>query len=110
MGIIHLLIFILFNIGITSADFIQVNENGFGTNINITIQAMKIFNNYLYAGTENLTTGSEIWRSFDGHHWTNISQASNGFGDGNNDRLDTLVTFNGQLFAGTYNWNTGCEV
>lgn len=108
--IICLMAAILFNFSLMYGDFVQVNENGFGTNINSTIQAMKDFGNYLYAGTENWTTGSEIWRSLDGHHWTNISAASNGFGDANNGRVDTIVTFDGRVYAGTYNWSTGSEI
>ena len=75
------IIFILFLIPFyLQAEFIQVNRNGYDNPNNYAIRKMQVFNGHLYAGAANWGTGSEIWRTADGHNWESITQATNGFG------------------------------
>jgi uncharacterized repeat protein (TIGR01451 family) len=71
-------------------------------------KSLVVFDNHLYVGTWNSTTGGEVWRSSDGLSWTQVN--SDGFGDARNTAVYSLAVFGGQLYAGTRNDTTGCEV
>ena len=61
----------------------QVFTNGFGDSNNKAIWTFALvpYNGYLYAGTQNYSTG-EVWRSEDGAAWDQVN--TNGFGDVDN--------------------------
>jgi len=75
--IIVILILTVFAIVITSSPFrawalqnwIQDNTDGFGDAKNTASYAMSTYNNKLYVGTRNTTTGAEVWQ-YDGVSWT----------------------------------------
>ncbi len=85
----------------------QVNTNGFGDINNERIAGMAVFNGNLYVGTQNETTGGEIWR-YNGTAWVQVN--TDGFGDANNVSAQELSVYNGYLYVGTDNLITGCEV
>ncbi|MBI5842458.1 MAG: S-layer homology domain-containing protein [Chloroflexi bacterium] len=84
-------------------NWVQSNVNGFGDLSNGMAATLTTFNNQLYAGTLNSTTGGQLWRSGDGISWSSVM--TNGFGDNTNLAIDHLFAFNGQLYAGTWNWD-----
>lgn len=54
--------------------------NGFGDFTNAVIASLEEFNGYLYATTNNLTKGGQIWRTSDGQQWQQVT--ANAFGKG----------------------------
>jgi len=65
----------------------QVNGDGFGDFNNKSACPTVVFEGYLYAGTKNVTTGGEIWRTkgIGGPPFTDWEQVNtDGFGDSNN--------------------------
>ena len=100
-----LFVFGLDNIEAQDADWSQVNTDGFGDGNNSSSSSMTLFDGYLYVGTENSTTGGEVWRTSNGTSWSQIN--SNGFGDANNTGVNSLASFGGSLYAGTVNTTTG---
>lgn len=77
-----------------------VETNGFGDTNNIVMPSSAVYNGYLYMGTWNKVTGTEVWRTSDGTNWTQVN--SNGFGSSGNKVTSALTSFNGYLYAGTY--------
>ena len=80
---------------------------GFGDVNNTSCDVLEDFNGNLYAGTQNDSTGGEIWRSADGADWTQVN--TDGFGDNSNMRILDLVVMGQYLYASTENDN-GCEL
>nr|NIR04312.1 hypothetical protein [Candidatus Aminicenantes bacterium] len=64
-----------------------------------TIYLLEVFDDYLYAGTVNRTTGAQLWRSPDGLNWELI--VGNGF-DHSNVGFYSMIEFNGYIYAGTW--------
>jgi len=69
----------------------------------IFTSSMAVYGN-LYVGTENLTTGTEIWQ-YNGTTWTQVN--TNRFGDANNWGSNSMAIYNGNLYVGTGNPTTG---
>ena len=95
-----------------SGDWTQVVSNGFNSDVNNNyIIALHVFNEFLYAGTDNISSGTELWRSNNGTDWVQVNL--DGFGDSFNWSV-ALESFSGYLYAGTYNYatsdNPGCEL
>ena len=88
----------------------QTNINGFGDPENDEITRMSIHNGLLYASTQNLNSGGEVWRSAGGRNWGSVPVASGGFGNSANRRIQVGKSFNGYLYAGTENLDTGGEI
>ncbi len=86
----------------------QANINGFGKLNNWAIHRMSVFNGYLYASTDNNSTGGEVWRTNDGHTWAQVNIG--GFGNVSNTTILVGESFNGFLYAGTGNLSTGAEI
>jgi PKD repeat protein len=82
-----------------SGDWTRVVTNGFGDANNGGVLSFEVFNGYLYAGTRNLTTGPEVWRTNNGTSWVQVN--ADGFGDTNNSGLSAFTTFHGYLYAST---------
>jgi len=82
----------------------QVNTKGFGDPQNRAIPVMEVYSDVLYAGTFNMDTGDQIWRSLDGMTWTPASQV--GFGKADTTAVWSMIVFNGRLYAGD-GWSTG---
>ncbi|RJO59842.1 hypothetical protein C4546_00180 [Candidatus Parcubacteria bacterium] len=86
----------------------SVSAKGFGDAHNERITALGVFQDHLYAGTFNKTTGAEIWRSSDGNNWSQVNQ--DGFGNSANLEITKLLFFQDHLYAGTFNKTTGAEI
>lgn len=86
-------------------EWTQWNLNGFGDPRNTLALSLANFNGMLYSGTDNPSTGAQLWRNSadTAGQWSALTV--NGFGDPNNGGIDHLLVFNGQLYAGTWNWN-----
>ena len=89
-------------------DWQKVNTDGFGTNKNIDATSLAVFNQKLYAGTHNETTGCEVWKYNSGTSWSKVGSA--GLGSAANWDVCSLKAFAGKLYAGTTNNSGGCEV
>jgi hypothetical protein len=79
--------------------------DGFGNGKNESIEALEVFDDYLYAEATNYTKGASIWRTVDGASWTQVT--SPGFDDvygASNPIVFDMVTFKDQIYAGTGNW------
>ncbi len=85
----------------------DVVTGGFG-DPNNGIARFEVYNDMLYAGTWNGTTGTQIWRTIDGAHWTIFG---NGLDPMNiaNGAISTEI-FGGFLYWGTGNWETGAQL
>jgi hypothetical protein len=91
-------------------DWQQVVPDGFGDVNNSQVGAFVMFNNQLYVGTTNNTSGGELWRSSTGASgsWTQVN--TDGFGSVYNRAISALAIYNGYLYAGTRNLHDGGEV
>jgi len=81
---------------------------GFGSSNNTDASSMAIFGGSLYVGTENTTSGCEIWRSSDGTSWAPIvgpsAPIASGFdGTANNTAASSMFVFSPDLYVGTRN-------
>jgi hypothetical protein len=85
----------------------QVNADGFGDVNNRATYAMATFGGELYTGTNNNSTGTEIWR-YDGALWTQVN--TDGFGNATNTHTYCMAVYDGRLYAGTYNGTNLAEV
>jgi parallel beta-helix repeat protein len=89
------------------SDWTQVNSDGFGNSSNTAAKSMAEHNGNLFVGTDNSSTGGEVWE-YNGSSW---AQANNdGFGDPNNFYANSMAVLNNGLYVGTYNTSTGAEV
>ncbi|PIS42630.1 MAG: hypothetical protein COT24_02420 [Candidatus Kerfeldbacteria bacterium CG08_land_8_20_14_0_20_40_16] len=93
---------------IEETTFEQVNQDGFGDNVNDDILALEVFNGYLYAGTQKPSSNGEVWRSNNGVTWSQVS--TDGFGDSNNKGFTAILTAGEYVYVGTQNTSTGTEV
>jgi hypothetical protein len=96
-----------------SGTWVQSVANGFNGDVNnIGATALEVYNNQLYAGTYNYTTGGEVWRSPSGNAgtWTQVNL--DGFGAVANRGVTSLVAFDGYLYAGvdSHDTGTGAEI
>ena len=88
----------------------RVLGNGFGDINNDSIGSLIDLDGLLYAGTDNMTSGIEMWRSSDGTTWPQQVN-EDGFGKlYHNMWLLSTVVFNGHLYISAYNSYTGAEV
>jgi flagellin len=87
----------------------QVNLNGFGDPMNEGVLALEIFNDRLYAASDNYQIGAKVWRMETNGGWTAVSEPGFGSAYGNNNAaIPDMATFNGNLYAGTaWHNNTG---
>jgi hypothetical protein len=83
------------------------NDPGFGNSSNYAVYRAAVFDNDLYVGTGNWTSGLEIWKTSDGTTWEQVPP--DGFGDSNNTSA-SLAVFNDRLYVTTENWANGGEV
>ncbi len=86
----------------------KANADGFGNKDNSYILSMAEFGGYLYAGTSNVDSGAQLFRSSNGSSWSPVT--TNGFGNASNIDIASMAVFNNRLYAGTRNVATGCEV
>ena len=79
----------------------QVNTDGFGDANNQGCRALTLYGGKICAGTNNSTTGAQVW-SYDGPDpadWTKVN--TDGFGDANNREVRVMESWDNQLYAGT---------
>jgi hypothetical protein len=87
--------------------FRLANVGGFGNRFNLYAWSMQVFQDRLYVGTFNQTTGGEIW-AYDGTQWQQVLQRS--LPETGNEGFRSMIVFDGHLYAGTYNTARGAEV
>lgn len=86
----------------------QVNINGFGDKLSKEVTRLSVFGDYLFASTENNTTGGEVWRSLDGYNWSQVSL--DGFGSNSNNRIHVEEDFDGKFYVTLRNATSGGEI
>jgi hypothetical protein len=80
----------------------QVNLPGFGDPLNSGVLALEIFNDHLYAASDNYQIGAKVWRMETNGSWTAVSEPGFGSGYGiTNPAIPDMTVFNGNLYAGT---------
>jgi len=79
----------------------QVNEDGFGDVHNIGTWPWVVFGDYVYVGTENHSTGGQLWRGSEDTDWEKVNE--DGFGDVNNKMIWPGTVFSGYLYVGCQN-------
>lgn len=100
-------------------DWQQVVDDAFGdVNNNDHIDSLEVLGGYLYASTaqggsaHTTTQGTEVWRTDDGVHWTQVNV--DGFGTAANNNFKDLARFIAgdivYLCGGTANSTTGAQV
>jgi len=77
----------------------QSNTDGFGDATNWGDIQLFVYQNKIYAGIANNTSGGEIWRSADGVNWEGIMEG--GFGDASDYLVGSFASFDGYLYAAT---------
>jgi hypothetical protein len=88
---------------------------GFGNSNNTGCESLLSWNSQLFAGTQNPTSGCEVWVT-GGIIWTPLVSSypgaviGPGFGDLNNTIALSLAGFGGELYTGVSNYATSCEV
>ncbi|HLC38675.1 MAG TPA: putative Ig domain-containing protein [Patescibacteria group bacterium] len=85
----------------------QSGTDGLGDANNLGSRAVASFGGYLYVATENITTGTEIWRTTNGTSWDQTN--TDGFGVAANTSTRSLSIFGGYLYAGVTN-ATGTKI
>jgi hypothetical protein len=63
----------------SNTNWTRINSNGFGDTNNLKACDMEVFNDLLYVGTENGSTGAEVW-TYNGSAWSQVN--TDGFGAG----------------------------
>ncbi len=79
--------------------------DGFGDKTNLVISSLEVFNNYLYATTNNPTKGGQIWRSNNGTTWEQITADAFGKGPAVLEMRSIRTSF-GKLWATGYTETT----
>ena len=83
----------------------QANISGFGDPDNAGVLALEIFNDRLYAASDNYQIGAKVWRMETNGSWTAVSEPGFGSAYGKkNAAIPDMTVFNGNLYAGTA-WN-----
>ncbi len=93
---------ILQELALAAPGWQQVNSNGFGDSSTLEVSAMEPFNGYLYAGTHNPVSDTQIFRSSDGLSWNAVTEP--GFGEPHDIAARAILAFtvfNNRLYAGT---------
>lgn len=86
----------------------QINPTSFNDPNNYRILSLASFNGNLFCGTDNPSTGAEVW-AWDGSSWNQVN--TDGFGDFAFRECNRLCVYNGSLYAGVYsNIIGGCLV
>jgi hypothetical protein len=85
-------------------------SNGFNNDTNnVSVLTLLPFKGFIFAGTNNTTTGAEVWRKSSSGIWEQVNE--DGFGEGaDNGWTSNFAEFNGYLYASTSNCNMGAEV
>ena len=82
------------------ASWEQVASGGFDDTNNLSIRALEVFSNTVFAATINYSTGTEIWSSPSGNSGTWSQVNDDGFGDTNIWQDITMDVFNNFLYVG----------
>lgn len=82
-------------------DWVEVVSDGFGNYYDGGIARFAVLKNYLYASTWG-STGTEIWRTSDGIHWSQFVDA--GLNNPNAAGAIGSEVFKGNLYWGVGNW------
>ena len=84
------------------ATFWPVVEDGFGDTNNLGTMALKSFNGWLYAGTNNWATGYQVWKLEGSDGKTDpVKVIENGGPSPKNEIAGTFCEYKGQLYIGS---------
>jgi flagellin len=85
----------------TKISWETITADGLGDKQNRAFTHLCVFHDHLYAGTFNLATGPEIWRSPSGDpgSWTQVNR--DGFGSKANSDATMMLVHDGYLYVGT---------
>lgn len=89
--------------------WIQRNIDGFGDLNNLTA-GLLAHNGMLYAGTQNNTSGGQIWRTADGQNWSAIKLYGGAYYGGENTFIVPINVVNDYLYVGIQNNNSGGQI
>lgn len=78
-----------------------VFPNSLGDNNNSDISFMLEYNNKLYIGSSNSTTGIQIWSSLTGDSGSWTQDNTTQFNDSTNEQIGSAIVYNSNLFIGT---------
>jgi hypothetical protein len=97
---------------LSGSSWTKLNNPGFGSANNYNINVLVFFKNSLYAGTENYTTGAQVWKYVGPGpaNWKAIGR--NGMGDPKNRSVTSAALFGNpaRLYFITENVDRGCQV
>jgi len=87
----------------------NVDVGTFGA-LGSVMASMAIFNDQIFIGTYNASTGCQVWRLSGTSTLTKVNE--DGFGDANNTGATSMTVYNGKLYVGTTQpeYGTGGEV
>ncbi len=71
---------------------------GFGFTENTNFKDMQVFDGWLCGGTQNATTGAQVWCTQNGSTW--VQKNESGFGDSGNSLIASSGVFSGALYVG----------
>ncbi len=90
-----------------------VNTEGFGDQGNTRVSSLAVYGSFLFAATENYSTGCQVWRTagVGGPPYTDWTKVDNdGFGSSANRSGSSMVEFDSHLYVLTFNNSTGCQL
>ncbi len=87
----------------------QSGTSGFGDANNSLVSSLVVYNDNLYAGIQNLVSGSEVWK-FNGTNWTEESSVTSGFGTSSNLGIYGTAVYNDILYASAYDEDNGTTI
>lgn len=76
----------------------QAISAGFGDTHNTNFKDMRVFQDWLCGGTQNMQTGAQVWCTQDGAQWE--QKNASGFGVISNTLIASTGVFSGELYVG----------
>ncbi len=86
-------------------------DDGFGESNTILAGGTAVFNNYLYIGAGNSSTGAQLWRTnnpYEATSWEQIMTAP--FNDTNNQKVEMVTVSQNKLYVSIKNTAGGIEI
>jgi hypothetical protein len=85
----------------------QSNASGFGSSQSNWVNALGVYNGFMYAGVQGNPAGGQLWRTADGQNWATVN--TNGFGDPNT-FPESFAVLSNTFYLGTRNNVVGAGV
>lgn len=91
-------------------NLVKVVDKGFGNRFNSGAWSAIVYNDELWVGTMNWKQGSQIWKTYNGKDWEQVTlPGGNGFGSRLTNYIWAFCEYNSSLYVGTMNFN-GCQI